>query len=100
MEELDISHTLEHRFKSFGYEMPFDSDIIRSKPREAIIDGLQKLCHAGIITESEFSAHISNFNWGNKSLREVLEIPGAQENLEALIRNLDYWGKRDIQAHS
>ena len=100
MLELELCHTLETKFKSFGYEMQFDSDIIRSDPQEAITDGLQKLCHAGIITESEFSAHISNFNWGNKSLREVLEIPGAQENIEALIRNLSDWGKRDLQAHS
>ena len=94
MTELELSHTLEVKFRSFGYEMPFDSDIIRSKPQEAIIDGLQKLYCAGIITEDEFTAHISNFEWGEKNLQEALKMPGAMENVEALIRNLNYWGKR------
>ena len=94
MTELELSHTLEVKFRSFGYVMPFDSDIIRSKPQEAIIDGLQKLRCAGIITEDEFTAHISNFEWRERSLQEVLEIPGATENIEALIRNLEDWKKR------
>lgn len=94
MTELQLCHTLEGKFKSFGYEMPFDSDMIRSKPQEAIIDGLQKLYCAGIIREEEFNAHISNFEWEEKSLQEVLEMPGAMENIEALIRNLNYWKKR------
>ena len=99
MIELELSHTLEAKFRSFGYEMPFDSDVIRSKPQEAIIEGLQKLRCAGIITEDEFTAHISNFECGERSLQEVLEIPGATENIEALIRNLSGWKNRNSEIY-
>ena len=66
MIKLELAVSLETAFRKFGYDIPFDSDAIRNRPGEAIIEGLCFLRTAGIINDKELAEHKENYkSWSN-----------------------------------
>lgn len=98
MTELELAVSLETAFRKFGYDIPFDSDAIRNRLGETIIEGLCFLRTAEIINDNELTEHKENYKlWGNMPLCDVLGEPGGEDQLNALQAVLKYWHERNSQ---
>ena len=94
MTELEIARRIESAFRAFGYEMPFDSDSVRQRPAESIIEGLDKLQCISAINENTRKEHAWIYaGWGEIPLREVMENSICMDQIDALLRNLEDWKK-------
>lgn len=94
-----LSQEIEHGFSKFGYSLPFGRDLISSNPTEAIESGLLHLSAIGAISDEERSEHIGNYQWGEQSLYEVASSSDGLEQLNVLMRNLDYWYQRYVERY-
>lgn len=97
---LQLSQKIEQGFSQFGYQLTFSRDSITHNPAEAIEDGLRHLNAIGAISDEELAEHIGNYQWGEQSLSQVTSSPDRMEQLNVLVRNLDYWYQRYVERHT
>lgn len=96
MEALELSMRIETAFRKFGYEFSIARSTIYSKPVESIQDGLRWLQLIGVISKYELDEHLPNYQWdSNYDLPELMNDAFCMEQLDALLRNLDYWKQRN-----
>lgn len=94
MTPLQLSLNIEAAFRKFQYSLSFDRSSIENHPAKSIQEGLVWLESIGAISTEERRNHISNFEWGNAKLCEVMNDSTCMQNIDALLRNIDYWYKR------
>lgn len=95
-----LSQEIERGFSKFGYPLTFNRDSILHKPTEAIEDGLRHLNAIGAISDEGLAEHIGNYQWGKSSLSQVVSSPDGVEQLNVLLRNLDYWYQHYVERNT
>lgn len=63
--------------------------MIVSDPTDAIEQGAGRLNAIGVITDLELKEYISNYQWKDMGLCQVVELHDGKEQIDALLRNLD-----------
>ena len=95
MNALTLSLALECNFRKFGGSFPYDRGIIYSNPVKSIQEGLRWLQTRGVITQDELNEHLGNYAWDEKKDLDTLMLDSdCNEQLNALLRNLDFWTQR------
>lgn len=94
MDTLNYSMKLEAAFNSFSLEEKFTADAFRSRPTEAIEDGLNWIMGSGIISKTDFLIMCQNFDFGNLSLRDIISDELNKEKLDDLLNQLENLKKK------
>ena len=95
MNALTLSLALECNFRKFGNSFPYDRGTIYSHPVKSIREGLRWLQTRGVITQNELNEHLAYYAWNEKSdLATLMQDSRCNEQLNALVRNLDFWTQR------
>lgn len=95
MNALTLSLAIENKFRKFGDAFPFDRGAIYSHPAESIMEGLRWLQLKNVISLNELEEHLPNYKWNEKNdLPTLMQDSMCNDQLNALLRNLDFWAQR------
>lgn len=101
MDALELSMRIETAFRKFGYEFSVARGTISASPAESIQEGFRWLQLIGVISKGELDEHLPNYQWDSKrDLAGLMSDASCVEQLDALLRNLDYWKQRNLRRNS